>query len=101
MKRHKKNDDDHDYCHKCDEDFESYEDLAQHKVIRPDMHDKACRICGQEFKSDSGLKRHIELVDSHITISEKTTDKTTESQDRSATQLHRLSKVVLQGVSVY
>ncbi|OSS51762.1 hypothetical protein B5807_03370 [Epicoccum nigrum] len=61
MKRHKKNDDDHDYCDKCDEDFESYDDLAQHKVIRPDMHDKACRVCGQEFKSTSGLRRHIEL----------------------------------------
>lgn len=62
MKRHKKHDDDHDYCHKCDEDFDSYDDLAQHKIFRPDMHNKACRVCGQEFKSESGLKRHIELV---------------------------------------
>src|SRR5690242_5854932 len=62
MKRHKKHDDDHDYCHKCDEDFESYDDLAYHKIYRPDMHNKACRVCGEEFKSDSGLKRHIELV---------------------------------------
>jgi hypothetical protein len=62
MKRHKKHDDDHDYCHKCDEDFDSYDDLAQHKIYRPDMHNKACRVCGQEFKSESGLKRHIELV---------------------------------------
>lgn len=62
MKRHKKHDDDHDYCHKCDEDFESYDDLSQHKIVRPDMHNKACRVCGQEFKSESGLKRHIELV---------------------------------------
>ncbi|KAJ4993228.1 C2H2 type zinc finger protein [Stagonosporopsis vannaccii] len=62
MKRHKKYDDDHDYCHKCDEDFESYDDLAYHKIYRPDMHNKACRVCGEEFKSDSGLKRHIELT---------------------------------------
>ena len=67
MKRHKKNDDDHDYCYKCDEDFESHEDLAQHKVVRPDMHDRACRVCGQEFKSSSGLRRHIELVGTPVT----------------------------------
>lgn len=62
MKQHKKHDDDHDYCHKCDEDFESYDDLAFHKIYKPDIHNKACRVCGAEFKSDSGLKRHIELV---------------------------------------
>ncbi|KAF3046966.1 hypothetical protein E8E12_009613 [Didymella heteroderae] len=62
MRRHKKHDDDHDYCDKCDEDFDTYDDLAHHKILRPDMHNKACRVCGQEFKSESGLKRHIELV---------------------------------------
>ncbi|KAF3039260.1 hypothetical protein E8E11_005904 [Didymella keratinophila] len=70
MKSHKKHDDDHDYCHKCDEDFDSFDDLAHHKIFRPDTHNKACRVCGQEFKSDSGLKRHIELshkVDQKLT----------------------------------
>jgi hypothetical protein len=62
MKSHKRHDDDHDYCHKCDEDFDCFDDLAHHKIFRPDTHNKACRVCGQEFKSDSGLKRHIELV---------------------------------------
>lgn len=71
MKRHKKNDDDHDYCHKCDEDLESYDDLAHHKIYRPDMHNKACRVCGQEFKSESGLKRHIELVGGPLHTSEQ------------------------------
>ncbi|KAF1927554.1 uncharacterized protein M421DRAFT_101536 [Didymella exigua CBS 183.55] len=70
MKRHKKYDDDHEYCDKCDEDFETYDELAHHKILRPDFHHKACRVCGQEFKSESGLKRHIELshrVDQKLT----------------------------------
>ena len=62
MKSHKKHSNEHDYCHKCDENFDSYEDLAQHKAFRPDNHGKACRVCGEEFKSTSGLRRHIELV---------------------------------------
>ncbi|KAF2182008.1 hypothetical protein K469DRAFT_587763 [Zopfia rhizophila CBS 207.26] len=61
MRRHKKDSEEHDYCHKCGEDFDSYEDLAQHKAFRPDNHGMACRVCGEEFKSVSGLKRHIEL----------------------------------------
>ncbi|KAG9194123.1 hypothetical protein G6011_04158 [Alternaria panax] len=70
MKNHKKNFDDHEYCHKCDEDFETFEDYAMHKIIRPEEHNKACRVCGDEFKSTSGLKRHIELnhkVDQKLT----------------------------------
>lgn len=62
MRRHKRDDPDHDFCEKCNEDFDSYDDLAQHKAFRPDVHHKACRVCGQEFKSTSGLCRHIELV---------------------------------------
>ncbi|KAF2470105.1 uncharacterized protein BDR25DRAFT_262767 [Lindgomyces ingoldianus] len=62
MKRHKKYSVEHDYCQKCDEDFESYDELANHKAYRPDNHGKACRVCGEEFKSVSGLKRHIELA---------------------------------------
>ncbi|KAF1962063.1 hypothetical protein CC80DRAFT_461911 [Byssothecium circinans] len=62
MLSHKKNSEFHDYCEKCDEDFDSYDDLAQHKAFRPDKHHKACRVCGEEFKSTSGLRRHIELT---------------------------------------
>ena len=62
MRTHKKYSDEHDYCLKCDEDFHSYEDYAHHKIVRPEQHGKACRVCGDEFKSESGLKRHIELV---------------------------------------
>jgi hypothetical protein len=72
MKSHKKHDDDHDYCHKCDEDFDSFDDLAHHKIFRPDTHNKACRVCGQEFKSDSGLRRHIELVSFCIHAAQRT-----------------------------
>jgi hypothetical protein len=66
MKSHKKYSNEHDYCHKCDENFDSYEDLARHKAFRPDNHGKACRVCGEEFKSTSGLRRHIELVSSTL-----------------------------------
>jgi hypothetical protein len=62
MRNHKKVSPEHDYCDKCKEDFPSHEDLANHKAFRPDVHGKACRVCGEEFKSTSGLKRHIELV---------------------------------------
>lgn len=61
MKRHKKYSD-HDYCHKCDEDFPDFEAFAFHKILKPDVHNKACRVCGDEFKSVSGMRRHIELV---------------------------------------
>ena len=62
MQRHKKESEHHDYCGACDKDFESYEDLALHKAFTPEKHNRACRECGEEFKSESGLKRHVELV---------------------------------------
>jgi hypothetical protein len=62
MKSHKKHSDEHDYCHKCDLDFSDFAAFAFHKLMRPIEHNKACRVCGDEFKSISGLKRHTELV---------------------------------------
>jgi hypothetical protein len=62
MRRHKIDDDEHEYCPKCDEDFKSIDDYVEHKIFRPDMHNKACRICGEEFKSTAGLRGHIEYV---------------------------------------
>ncbi|KAH5047925.1 hypothetical protein HBI23_230290 [Parastagonospora nodorum] len=61
MKNHKKNSDEHEYCTKCDEDFEDFEAFAFHKILAPLKHDKACRICGDEFKSISGHRRHVEM----------------------------------------
>ncbi|KAF2746225.1 hypothetical protein M011DRAFT_478223 [Sporormia fimetaria CBS 119925] len=60
MRRHKAYSE-HDYCEKCDKDFEDFEDLMTHKILNPQKHNKACRVCGQEFKSTAGLKRHIEI----------------------------------------
>lgn len=62
MKRHKRNTEIHDYCHKCDEDFPDVDSFNEHKAFRPDKHDKACRLCVMEFKSKDGLKLHVELV---------------------------------------
>ncbi|KAF2122860.1 hypothetical protein BDV96DRAFT_9122 [Lophiotrema nucula] len=62
MKRHKKYAEQHNYCVKCDKDFDCFDALCDHKAYRPDKHDKACRVCGEEFKSVSGLRRHIELA---------------------------------------
>ena len=62
MKKHKKQAEEHDYCGRCDMDFESFDDYTRHKVYVPDVHGKACSACGEEFKSKSGLQRHFELV---------------------------------------
>jgi hypothetical protein len=65
MKNHKKYSEEHDYCHKCDLDFDDFNAFAFHKLTRPTEHNKACRVCGDEFKSTSGLRRHTELVSQH------------------------------------
>lgn len=62
MRSHKKHSDEHDYCNRCDLDFDSFDDYVQHKIIRPEEHNRACRVCGEEYKSLSGLRRHIDLV---------------------------------------
>ncbi|KAF2199745.1 hypothetical protein GQ43DRAFT_456939 [Delitschia confertaspora ATCC 74209] len=61
MKRHKKYAKEHDYCPKCDEDFDSWDELTLHKAFRPDNHGKACRLCGEEFRSESGMVRHVKM----------------------------------------
>lgn len=69
MKNHKRYSGEHDYCYKCNEDFVSYEKYMYHKITNPKAHNKACRVCGEEFKSASGLKLHIELVSVYINSS--------------------------------
>ncbi|KAI9368684.1 hypothetical protein BJX61DRAFT_546291 [Aspergillus egyptiacus] len=56
MKKHKTISQ-HDYCTKCDEDFESDELLLIH-MIKSDKH-IVCPICGIEFRSEGGRDGHI------------------------------------------
>lgn len=59
MKRHKKESDEHEYCHLCDVDCASYDQYIVHKTQRPDMHGRVCRLCGDDFRTESGLTRHM------------------------------------------
>lgn len=60
MKKHKVISPDHDYCSKCDEDFEDEERFLLHK-IKSDRH-IACVVCGVEFRSEGGCNAHIQQV---------------------------------------
>ncbi|KAL1979360.1 hypothetical protein VTN96DRAFT_6098 [Rasamsonia emersonii] len=55
MKRHKASQ--HDYCSRCDEDFENEECLLIHK-IKSTKH-IVCPLCGGEFRSEGGRDLHI------------------------------------------
>ncbi|KAL4883389.1 hypothetical protein BJY04DRAFT_184549 [Aspergillus karnatakaensis] len=57
MRRHKNADPEHDYCRRCDLDFESEEHLLIHK-IKSDDH-IVCPLCGIEFGSEGGRDGHI------------------------------------------
>jgi DNA-directed RNA polymerase subunit RPC12/RpoP len=58
MKEHKS--ERHDYCARCDEDFESEEHLLIHK-IKSQKH-IVCPICGCEFRSEGGRDLHVRQV---------------------------------------
>lgn len=60
MRKHKTNYPNHDYCSKCDEDFEDEERLLLHK-IKSDDH-VVCPVCGLDFKSEGGRDSHIRQV---------------------------------------
>lgn len=64
MKRHKKSADEHDYCSRCDLDCADPDAYAYHKILEPDNHLLACRTCGEERHTKSGLDRHTERVSS-------------------------------------
>jgi hypothetical protein len=36
--------------------------LVKHKSEEPIMHPAACRVCGEDFGSISGMKRHLAMV---------------------------------------
>jgi hypothetical protein len=64
MKKHKVISPDHDYCSKCDEDFEDEERFLLHK-IKSDRH-IACVVCGVEFRSEGGCNAHIQQVSRYL-----------------------------------
>ncbi|BDD55272.1 hypothetical protein MAP00_000810 [Monascus purpureus] len=63
MKAHKIRDPEHDYCRRCDLDFEDEERLLLHKLKMNTIEQRndhiACPICGVDFKSDGGRAFHI------------------------------------------
>jgi len=72
MKAHKLEDPSHNYCKRCDLDFQDWEDFTEHKVnmmapwlsgrSRPDASESpkhiVCEFCGQDFKSFGGRRLH-------------------------------------------
>lgn len=66
MKAHKIRDPEHDYCRRCDLDFEDEERLLLHKLKMNTIEQRddhiACPICGIDFKSDGGRAFHIRQV---------------------------------------
>lgn len=61
-KKHKKNTPQHDYCAKCNIDFECWDDFVAHKADRNSEVHISCLYCGEDFKTDSGRARHIRQV---------------------------------------
>lgn len=58
LDQHKDTSDDHDYCRKCDLDFDSWEAMVAHKSKKH----RACKHCGREFHSEAGLQAHYKQV---------------------------------------
>ena len=63
LKSHKKHAPSHDFCPRCEEDFDSWDALTLHKATDK-RHEKEpiCKSCGEEFKSVSGMRRHVASV---------------------------------------
>ena len=62
MQRHKRTTAEHDYCARCDLDLGSWDELVAHKASPRSRVHISCLFCGQDFKSESGRKRHVQLV---------------------------------------
>lgn len=60
MKKHKESEPEHEYCSRCDEDFEDEERLLIHKLLT-EKH-IVCPICGIDFRSEGGRDGHIRQV---------------------------------------
>lgn len=50
----------HDYCRDCDEDYDNWDNLLEHK-LNSDNH-ICCGVCGQDFRSESGRDKHVRQV---------------------------------------
>ncbi|KAK6360636.1 hypothetical protein TWF730_006772 [Orbilia blumenaviensis] len=48
----------HEYCKKCDQEFECRDDLEMH-ILRSNRH-ITCFLCIKEFRSESGLQLHTQ-----------------------------------------
>jgi hypothetical protein len=60
MKKHKTASSEHEYCNKCDINFETEEHLLIHK-IKSNKH-IVCPICGIDSGSEGGRDRHMRQV---------------------------------------
>lgn len=66
--KHKIRNNDHDYCKKCDLDFECFDDFVSHKAKSSDKIHISCQWCGQDFGSHSGRNAHIAQVRNNVPI---------------------------------
>lgn len=61
MRSHKESEPLHDYCDRCDMDFENEERFLIHKIMTASKH-IVCPICGIDFRSEGGRDAHIRQV---------------------------------------
>ncbi|RFU30768.1 hypothetical protein B7463_g5589, partial [Scytalidium lignicola] len=54
---------DSEYCKICDASFDSWEAFHAHKL--QSRYHICCSVCGQDFNTPGGLKRHRDLMHSH------------------------------------
>jgi len=60
LRKHKRVTEEHDYCSKCDLDFEDWDSLTAHKVAT-NCH-VTCKHCGQDFVTTGARNNHIKAV---------------------------------------
>ena len=58
LKNHKELE--HDFCRVCDEDYDNWEKLLEHKMNSVDHI--TCGVCGEDFRSESGRDKHVHQV---------------------------------------
>ena len=58
LKNHKE--EEHDYCRVCDEDYDNWDKLLEHKMNS--VNHITCGVCGEDFRSESGRDKHVHQV---------------------------------------